>query len=70
MSSSSALIAPSSSAVFTCWSSVQLQLVIGLSAIAIRVDEPRDERGAIGQRLDVDVFVQRVRAVADRAEAV
>ena len=65
MTSSSALIVPSSSAVFT-------RVVHEFSYVVslIRVMQPGHERGAIRQRLDVDVFVQRVRAVADRAEAV
>src|SRR6185436_1147781 len=73
MNISTALSRPSSIAVFTV-------LVMGLfserSAPSLPLSlfyprhEPGDERGALGQRLDIDVFVQRVGAVAHRAEAV
>ena len=34
------------------------------------IESRADERRAVRQRLDLDVFVKRVRAVADRAESV
>src|SRR5258708_847236 len=57
MNKSNALIVPSSSAVFT---------VLFIWMLSIYSDQSGHERGAIRQALDVDVFVEGVRAVADR----
>ena len=70
MNISSALIVPSSSAVFTVLFMGCSQRPRGRDRYSSPRDQARDERGAIRQRLDLDMFVQRVRAVADRAEAV
>src|SRR3989442_15203112 len=56
----SALSAPSSSAVLT---TLLIYLLYSLN-------QSRDECRAVRQRLDIDVLVQRMGAVADRAESV
>src|SRR3954468_1726114 len=60
MNMSSALIVPSSSAVFT---------ILFIVSFYPR-DQTGDEGGATRQRADLDVFVKSMRAVADGAEAV
>src|SRR5262249_47046116 len=77
MKSSSALSVPSNNAVFIVLDITEA-FSWRLSALGCRPravtgdlhDQPRDERRPIGQRIDINVFVERVGAVADRAEAV
>src|SRR5262245_53363005 len=70
ISKNNPLIAPSRIVVLSTFDMMYFFQILFYARFLEARDEAGHERGPVGERVEVDVLVQRVRAVANRAEPI